>query len=204
MASQNRPPPGNIALCWLGRAFMALARWRVSGAMPDGNKLVVIAAPHTSNWDFVYLLGAAFSLRVRIRWLGKQALFRPPFGIIMRALGGIPVDRSRSTNLVAQLTERFARSSHLVVVIPPSGTRSRAGHWKSGFYWTAHQSGAKVVCGFLDYPSRTAGLGYAFHPSGRVAEDMHAVRRFYRDKTGKYPRNESEVRLKEEQGTDPC
>ena len=177
---------------------MTVTGWRVAGQLPAGNRLVVIAAPHTTNWDFIYLIAAALVFRLKIHWLGKTSLFRPPMGTLMRLLGGIPVDRSRSTNLVAQLKAQFEASRGMAIVIPPSGTRGKTDHWKSGFYWTAYEAGATVVCGYLNYPSKTAGLGYSFEPTGNVSEDIEPVRAFYKDIVGKYPELASEVRLAEE------
>lgn len=181
-----------------GKLFLRLSRWRVEGEIPSSSHVVIIAAPHTTNWDFVYLLAAAWSLRLRIHWLGKKQLFKFPFGGVMRALGGIAVDRSQRNDLVVQLTQTYAERDGFALVIPPSGSRSKAEHWRSGFYWVASSSGADIVCGFLDYPTRTAGLGLTFRPSGDVREDMDEVRAFYEPITGKYPERETPTRLREE------
>ncbi|MCR9278908.1 MAG: lysophospholipid acyltransferase family protein [Pseudomonadaceae bacterium] len=181
-----------------GKLFLRLSRWRVHGEAPNSSHVVIIAAPHTTNWDFVYLLAAAWSLRVRIHWLGKKELFRFPFGGIMRALGGIAVDRSQNNDLVAELAETYAQRPAFALVIPPSGSRSRAKHWRSGFYWIASSAGADIVCGYLDYPKRTAGLGLTFKPSGDVSVDMDAIRAFYEPINGKYPERETPTRLREE------
>ena len=187
---------------WVGLTFMALTGWRVRGQAPTSVRTVIIAAPHTTNWDFVYLMAAAMVLKVRIHWLGKKELFAFPFGGVMRALGGISVDRAVSTNLVEQVAGRFETTDKLTVVIPPSGTRGRATHWKSGFYWIAHNAGASIVCGYLDYAKREAGLGYTFEPSGIPAQDMPRVRAFYEPITGKYPDQTTPARLREESSDD--
>ena len=183
---------------WLGRRFMQVSGWRVEGQRPDSPRTIVIAAPHTSNWDFVYLLGAAAVFRMKIHWLGKKELFRPPFGWLMRAFGGIPVERSKSTALVEQIVVQLQEEGERHIVVPPSGTRSRTDHWRSGFYWMAHDAQVPVVCGFLDYRRKVAGLGLTFVPSGDVAADMAEVRDFYRPIVGKYPERASTVRLREE------
>jgi 1-acyl-sn-glycerol-3-phosphate acyltransferase len=114
---------------FIGAGFLRLFGWRVEGALPGGlAKAVVVAAPHTSGWDLPFMLAVAFVLGIRPSWLGKRELFRWPFGWCMRVLGGIPVDRGRRTNLVEQAVERFAAAGRLFLVIPPSGTRSRATH----------------------------------------------------------------------------
>lgn len=188
----------NVVAHWIGKLFMRLSRWHVAGALPPSRKLIVIAAPHTTNWDFVFLLGAAYVFRLKIHWLGKHMLFTPPFGFIMKWLGGIPVDRSHTTNMVQQLKMRFDEASQLAIVIPPAGTRRSTQYWKSGFYWTAFEARATVVCGYLDYNKKIAGLGLSFIPTGNVKEDMDAVRKFYEGIEGKYPELASAIRLKEE------
>ncbi len=186
---------------WVARGFMRIAGWRVKGQMPEYPRIVVIAAPHTTNWDFVYLMAAAMVLKAPISWLGKKELFRAPFGWIMRTLGGIPVNRSTSTNLVEQVAEQLRASEPMAVVIPPSGTRGSAPHWKSGFYWIAVKAEARIVCGYLDYAKKEAGLGVNFQPTGDVSSDMVPVRKFYEPIQGKNPDNLTPVRLKEEEST---
>ena len=187
-----------VVLSAVGRAFLWSRGWRIEGAIPPHvDRAVVIAAPHTSNWDTVYMLAVAWALGVRVSWLGKQEAFRVPFGGFMRWLGGIPVDRSRRGNLVEQAAARL-RDERLFLAIPPSGTRSRAAHWRSGFYHIARLAGVPLVCAFLDYERRVGGIGPIFVPSGDVGADMERLRVFYRNVRGKYPENETPVRLSEE------
>jgi 1-acyl-sn-glycerol-3-phosphate acyltransferase len=183
----------------LGAAFLWLAGWRVEGRLPTHlRRAVVIAAPHTTNWDLPYMLAVAWVLGIRPRWLGKRELFRAPFGWLMRALGGVPVDRSRRGNLVEQAARSLREAEHLFLVVPPSGTRSRAPHWKSGFYHIARTAQVPIVCSFLDYERRAGGIGPVFTPSGDMGADMDRLRVFYRDVRGKYPQLETPVRLPEE------
>jgi len=174
-------------LRWISRRFLRLAGWTLDGRMPDGQaKCVVIAAPHTSNWDLPYTLMVAFALRLNIRWMGKQQIFRWPFGGLMRWLGGIPVDRSRSTNLVAasaQALRGAPGSMHLVV--PPEGTRSKTRHWKTGFYWIAHEAGVPIVLAYMDYPRKLSGLGPVFTPTGDIEADMVQIKAYYSQFKGK-------------------
>ena len=137
---------------------------------------MLIAAPHTTNWDFPYLLAFAEHFGMRISWLGKASLFRGPLGPIMRGLGGIPIERSRSENRVASMAKIFERYEDLGLVVPVEATRSRTDHWKSGFYYIALTAGVPVVMGFLDYARKRGGIGPAFMPTGDVARDMDAVR----------------------------
>jgi 1-acyl-sn-glycerol-3-phosphate acyltransferase len=135
---------------------------------------------------------------VKPSWLGKRELFRWPFGWALRLLGGVPVDRSARRGLVGEAVARFAEADHLFLVIPPSGTRARATHWKSGFYHVARGAGVPIVCAYLDYRERLGGIGLVLTPSGDLRADMDRLRAFYADKQGKYPAQTTPVRLREE------
>jgi 1-acyl-sn-glycerol-3-phosphate acyltransferase len=184
--------------------YLRLSGWRVEGRFPDAAKTVVIAAPHTSNWDMPLMLAIAWVLDIRPAWLGKQELFRRPFGGVMRWLGGVPVDRTVRQNLVQQAVERFDAVERLHLVIPPSGTRSRATHWRSGFYHIARGAGVPIVCAFLDYRRRVGGIGPVLRAFGDIADDMARMRGFYAGITGKFPERTTPVRLLEEDRSQPA
>lgn len=177
---------------------MRLGGWQVDGAIPDVPRMIIIAAPHTSNWDLLYLLGAAFSLRLPINWLGKHTLFRGPHGYVLRKLGGIPVDRTGNKNLVKSLVENIRAREHCAIIIAPAGTRAYTDYWKSGFYWIARDANIPLVCGYLDYDRKIAGISNGFHPTGNLSADMDRIREFYRGIGARYPRKKSVIRLKEE------
>ena len=183
---------------WLARLFLWATGWKPEGERPAAERYVLIAAPHTTNWDFPYLLAFAEHFGLTISWLGKASLFRAPLGPLMRALGGIPIERSRSENRVAEMAQVFVDREALGLVVPAEATRSRAEYWKSGFYYIALTAGVPVVMSYLDYSRKRGGFGPAFMPSGDVARDMDAVRAFYADKKGKYPDAFGPVRLREE------
>ena len=182
----------------LGRLVLKITGWKVSGELPIEPRSVIIAAPHTSNWDFVFLIAATSALGVRIHWLGKDSLFNHPLGFIMHWLGGIPVNRSKRTRLVSQIAERFQTQASLHLVIPPAGTRAHTDRWRSGFYHIAQSANVPVIFGFLDYPKKLAGISQAMPLSGRLKEDMDRIRVFYADKVGKFPDMSSTIRLEEE------
>ena len=182
----------------LAKLFLRLTGWKAEGGKPVESKFVLIAAPHTSNWDLAYLLAFSAIYDVRVSWMGKHTLFREPMGSVMRALGGIPVRRERRTNMVDAMAAEFARRDRLALVVPTEGTRGYTAHWKSGFYHIASKAGVPIVMGFLDYRRRRGGFGPALMPSGDLREDMDEIRGFYADKTGKYPDLFGEIRLKEE------
>lgn len=149
------------------------------------------------------MLAVAYALGVKPSWLGKRELFRPPFGWVLRRLGGVPVDRSARQGVVGEAVARFAEAEHLFLVIPPSGTRTRAAHWKSGFYHVARGAAVPIVCAYLDYAERVGGVGLVLTPSGNLRADMDRVRAFYASKRGKYPAQVTPVRLREEEA-DPA
>ena len=144
------------------------------------------------------MLATAYAMRVRISWFGKHTLFIPPWGWIMRKLGGIPVDRRAPQSLVTQMAEKFKHSDAHVLAVPPEGTRSKVDAWKSGFYHIASECGVPIGLGYLDYNRKLCGLGMFVIPSGNVKEDMNKIRSFYRNIRGKHPDLESEPRLREE------
>jgi 1-acyl-sn-glycerol-3-phosphate acyltransferase len=198
--THDGPATGTLAY-WLGRLWLWAAGWQVEGHFPPGvTRAVVIAAPHTSNWDLPHMLAASFVFRLRLSWMGKHTLFRPPFGAALRWLGGVPVDRRAPQGLVRTVAATLRDADRLALAIPPSGTRKRAASWKSGFYWIAVEAGVPIVCGYLDYRQRRAGLGHLVWPTGDPAADMAAIRAFYEDKRGKFPDQETPVVLKEEGG----
>jgi len=192
----------------LGKFFLALWRWRVvPGPDPVPDRCVMIAAPHTSNWDFPITLAMAAVSGIRINWLGKREMFAGPFAPVMRALGGVPVDRSAPGGLVEQLAQKFDERDHLVLVVPAEGTRSRTEYWKSGFYRIAESAGVPIVCAYVDMERRTGGFGPIIQPSGDLSADMDRMREFYADKSGIKPGRFGPVRLREEDslgGADPA
>jgi 1-acyl-sn-glycerol-3-phosphate acyltransferase len=168
--------------------WFRLKGWRTAETIPASvRKCVVIAAPHTSNWDFVYSLATAHILGVRLRYLAKQELFRFPLGGIMRATGGIPVTRSRNTKLVDTIIQLFQNSDELRLMIPAEGTRKRVAKWKTGFYHVALATSVPVYLAYLDYEQKIAGFGKAVYLTGDPEKDAAVIRDFYKDKEGKYP-----------------
>jgi len=181
-----------------GRWVLKLGGWSFEGTLPSERRYVLIAAPHTSNWDFVWMIAMALALGVRLRWMGKASLFESPLGWLYRALGGIPTRQDLQGDLVAQSAARFAESDELVLAVPAEGTRRRAQTWRSGFYHIARLARVPIVPGYLDYARRRGGMGPPLLPSGNVHADMDRLRAFYADKTGRYPSQFTEPRLADE------
>jgi len=161
--------------------------WTVEGTAVEPRKFVIIAAPHTSNWDFVYFVGASKRLNLNLSFMGKKSLFRWPFGRMMREMGGIPVDRSKSGNYVDAMIDEFAKRSEFMLTIAPEGTRGKVRQWRTGFYHIAVGAGVPLVCGLMDYKRKVVGLGPAIWPTGDYAKDMEQVTAYYSRCTPKFP-----------------
>lgn len=161
--------------------------WTVEGQAPHPRRMVVIAAPHTSNWDFMYFLGGADALKLDLSFMAKDSLFRWPIGRALRELGGIPIDRSKANNMVEAMVKEFAERDEFMLTIAPEGTRGRAGKWKTGFYHIAMGAGVPMVLGLMDYRRKVVGLGPALMPSGDYEKDMAVMAEYYRSCTPKHP-----------------
>ncbi len=183
---------------WLGGLYLRLTGWKLLGGPPPAKKCVIVAAPHTSNWDVPAMLAMSYVLGIRISWVGKHTLFTWPLGYLMRALGGVPVDRRSRHNAVEQLAAEFSRRAELYLVVPPEGTRGRAEYWKTGFYYIAVEAGVPIVLGLLDFGKHEGGLFKVIHPSGDIRADMDLIRAFYTGVSGRNPECFGPVRLKEE------
>lgn len=183
---------------FLARLLIAVTGWKPEGERPGVDRYVLIAAPHTTNWDFLYLLVFAELFDLRISFVAKHSLFWPPLGWFMRAVGGVPVRRHKRENLVRSLAGLFEEHEELGLVVPAEGTRDYVDYWKSGFYHIARTAKVPIVMSFLDYERKRGGFGPALEPGDDVRADMDAVRAFYADKKGKYPELFGEIRLREE------
>ena len=177
----------------VAKLFFRLKGWKTEGAVHQPQHFVIIAAPHTTNWDAVNMVVAAYIFKIRISWFIKREAFFFPLGTIIRAVGGIPIDRSASRNVVAQAVEQFQQHQQLVLAVPPEGTRGKSDGWKTGFYHIACGAGVPIVLGYLDYRRKVAGLGPAFVPTGDIEADFRVFDEFYARVTPKYPEARSPV-----------
>jgi 1-acyl-sn-glycerol-3-phosphate acyltransferase len=182
-----------LARCWL-----FLMRWSIVHQGPVPDRCVVIAAPHTSNWDFPVTMAMAEVEKVPMKWLGKAQMFNKVLGPLFRAMGGISVERSSPQGLVGDLAAEFGRHEHLALVVPAEGTRDAVEYWKSGFYRIAQMADVPIVCAYVDKATRSGGFGPVITPSGDVRADMDLIRAFYADKTGLKPGRFNVPRLREE------
>jgi len=191
----SRPRVHRGFMYWFGRAWLGLHGWEIVGARPTCRKCIVIGAPHTSNWDLPFSLAVAGVLGFRLHWLGKESLFRFPFGWLMRRLGGIAIERSGNNRIVERVVREFNGREDLMLAVAPEGTRGKASRWKTGFYHMAAGAGVPIQCAFLDYGRKRGGMGPLLQPTGDIEADLAAVRVFYQGIKGRRPECQGEVAI---------
>lgn len=173
---------------YLAGLILKLIGWKVEGSVPAHiKKCVIVAAPHTSNWDFIIGRLVYWRLGVPVKFLIKREVFDHPLGGLVKALGGIPVDRKKSTNLVEQVADLFNQYEELNVIITPEGTRKLVTEWRRGFYYIAQRANVPIIIGYIDYKNKIGGYGPVLYPSGNFDADFERIKAFYRDKTARHP-----------------
>lgn len=176
---------------------LRLLGWTAVMAPPPGQKFILIGYPHTTNWDFLFAILWGWASGTRFRWVGKKQLFPPVLGVVMRWLGGIPVDRGKEkSDFVTRVAESFKNYDNLWLVVAPEGTRSRAEYWRSGFYYMALEAGIPIAFAFVDYPKKVVGVGGYLMPTGNLEADFEQIRQFYQSKIGHDPAKQGPIRLK--------
>jgi len=184
---------------FIGRNLLRLFGWKTAGWPDAPKRCIVIAHPHTSNWDFIIFLLARWSIRLRCHWVGKHTLFKPPFGWIFKFLDGVPVNRSGGRDSVTAIAEVIGERDHIALGIAPSGSRSYNDHWRSGFYHIGQKAQVPLIMGFIDYGNKVAGISdYAIDLTGDITADMDRIRAFYDGKAGRYPEKQNPILLKAE------
>lgn len=182
-------PPGPVAR-FVRRLLLAMYRlrgWKAVGVVPEPRRFILIAAPHTSNWDFVNFLGLTADLKIRPHFMAKLSLFRWPLGRFIRQMGGVAVDRRGGGNVVQQMADEFARRAEFMLTVAPEGTRGKTQKWRTGFYQIAMAAKVPMVVGMMDYGTKTGGLGPLIWPSGDFRADMLKVLEVYRTCIPKIP-----------------
>ena len=183
---------------WLAYTLLRILGWRFDGVVPPDPKFVAIGAPHTSNWDFVVFLGLLWHFRLNARYLGKDTLFRWPLGVLMRKLGGIPVDRDRSDGVVEAATAAFDLTDSMILAIAPESTRGYMPYWRSGFYRIALAAGVPVLPAYIDRIAKRAGLGDTIRLTGDAVHDMTRIRSYYAAVMATPPERMGPIRLRVE------
>lgn len=168
--------------------FFRQKGWKLSPTIPlHIRQCVIIAAPHTSNWDFVYAMGALHLFGIPVRYLAKKELFTFPLSWVLRSTGGIPIDRSKRAGMVDAAILEFKQQPNLMLMIAGEGTRGKVTRWKSGFYHVAIGAEVPLLLAYLDYPKKEAGFSPPIYLTGEKEKDITAIRNFYTDKTGRHP-----------------
>ncbi|MFY0673306.1 MAG: 1-acyl-sn-glycerol-3-phosphate acyltransferase [Bacteroidia bacterium] len=175
---------------FLFKAYLKLKGWRYVANIPnDLKKFVLIAVPHTSNHDYPLAQAAFYLMGINVKFLAKKSLFEGPFGGLFYRWGGIPVDRNSKMNLVDQMKTQFDKTKDLALVISPEGTRKWVDSWKSGYYYIAKGANVPIVCGYLNYEKKEAGIGPIIHDLENFDDVKHIIREFYRGVPAKFPEN---------------
>ena len=188
-ANSDFPPlgPASRSVLWLLLQWYRRSGWTAHGLLPPDHKFVILGASHTSNWDFLVFLGTVHAVGRRVRFIGKQSLFRGPLGRFMRALGGVPVDRRARQDLVSQIVEQIRLHDDFLLIVAAEGTRSRNTKWKTGFYQIALRARVPIVCAGPDYPTKRGIFGPIIHPTGDFERDMAPAFAFFRSLKPRHP-----------------
>ena len=164
---------------WLGRTVLSIMGWRVEGQIPDLKRLLVIGAPHTSNWDFVLAMATILGLNLRMRWLAKHTIFKRGVVWFMEWLGGIPTDRTQPQAIVESVARLARKGKGVVIGITPEGTRKKALKWKTGFLRLAKTLDCPILMVAINFPTKTIVIGDLYHPSGDNNYDLVAIKQYY-------------------------
>jgi 1-acyl-sn-glycerol-3-phosphate acyltransferase len=194
----HRKPEGNIVISWIARFILRLMGWRITGMVPDEDKMVIVAGWHTSNMDGIIMILTGLSAQVRLQFMIKAELTRGVIGWLVRLFGGLGVDRRSSFGAVDSATELFKQRDHLALAVSPEGTRRKLDHWKTGFYWIAKDAGVPILCASIDYKRKEIHINgdQMFYPSGDIETDIEKVWDCYRDVTARYPERANDMRLR--------
>ncbi len=171
----------------LALSGLKLSGWKVIPPVELKTPCVVIGAPHTSNWDFLLMLAGIFVTGIDAKWMGKHSLFKPLIASILRWFGGIPINRSKSHNVVEQMVANFQADNSICLVLAPEGTRKKVSAWKSGFYHIAHRAGVPIMLTVVDAAAREVKFAGYFTPSGDYEADLPLILEHYHDARGIIP-----------------
>ena len=163
----------------IGRFGINISGWTIKGKIPDEERIVLIAAPHTSNWDFILAMLAIFGLNIKVRWLGKHSIFKPGFKKFFEWLGGIPVYRDNPSSLIENIVNIVKKEKSIVIAMTPEGTRNKVKRWKTGFLRIAKHTHSKILLISIDAPTKSIEIGKIFNPSGNSEQDLAYIQKYY-------------------------
>ena len=179
------PTTGGPFVRWICLMILRLCRWRITGALPNEPRAVLISAPHTSNLDGFFTAVSSLALGLQCYFLVKHTAFVGPFGKLLRAVGALPVDRANSKNLVSDMARQIRESERMWLAIAPEGTRNAKG-WKTGFYWMAVEAQVPIILIAFDYAKRETMVLGQFQPTGNIEQDLPELIRRYKDITPRH------------------
>ncbi len=177
----------------LSRIILKLLGWQLEEQQPEIHKYVLIAYPHTSNWDFILGMLAKWAMGMPLNWVAKHSMFRGPFRPLFIAMGGVPLDRSKTSGFIQNNIELFEQRECFVLGLMPEGTRSKTERLKTGFYHIAHGASVPLALAYLDYKHKTLGVGKVMETCGDIDKDFLLIKDFYQNRTGCNPQNQSEL-----------
>ncbi|VAW40929.1 hypothetical protein MNBD_GAMMA01-318 [hydrothermal vent metagenome] len=181
---------------WLFKTVLRVFGWKTITVLPKEKRYVVIAAPHTSNWDFPLGILYVFSAGIPFRYMGKAALFKWPQKYLFKALGGFAVDRNSKNKLTTRMAEYINSQTEIALALAPEGTRSNIKYWRSGFYYIALEAKVPIAMAGLDFANKEIGIKKTFMPSGDIDADMEIIRDFYKDIKGRHPEKQGPITIK--------
>lgn len=169
--------------------ILKILGWKLTGQFPPPSikKMIIVEAPHTSNWDYFYGMLCVMSIGIKVNVIIKKEMFFWPLGPILKALGGVPIDRSGSSNKVEAIASLFDKREKLYLAITPEGTRSLSTSWKKGYYYIALKAKVPILLSSLDYKKKEGRFGDTFIPTGNYEKDYKIIADFYKGVTAKYP-----------------
>ena len=177
-------------LQWLGRAVLSFFGWKVKGGIEEKHndkRLVVLIAPHTSNWDGIFGVAALAGLDAKITFIGKHTAFKYGLGAFLRYMGGIPVDRSKPGGIIKDALDQIKKIDCSLIAMAPEGTRSKVNDWKTGFLRIAKELNTKIILASIDFSKKEILLGKAFAPSGDNVKDILDLKNYYSSFTPRHP-----------------
>ena len=174
-------------ITWLGKFLMKISGWKTTGNLPADQRVVLVAGPHTSNWDFVLAMSLILSLDVRIHWVGKHSIFKKGFRRLLKKMGGIPVNRINPEALKGEIQNITNKYKGFAIAIAPEGTRKKVERLKSGFLRIANETNSKIMMVGVDFSNKTIVFGDLFTPSGDKDKDLRFIKDYFDNFTGKRP-----------------
>ena len=174
-------------ITWLGKFLMKISGWKTTGNLPEDQRVVLVAGPHTSNWDFVLAMSLILSLDVRIHWVGKHSIFKKGFRRLLKKMGGIPVNRINPEALKGEIYKITKKYKGFAIAISPEGTRKKVERLKSGFLRIANDTNSKIMMVGVDFSNKTVVFGDLFSPSGDKDKDLRFIKDYFDNFTGKRP-----------------